>query len=269
VSFVLRDELALWTSPRTIIGIVPTLDAQIDELYKKPLSEFVSARGSLAKTLKGDEAKQVKALVKPTLVPWAVNQMYWQARPVYHGLAKAGEKLRAAQIAALKGRGNDLKEVSVAHRKAISEAVATATQLAGAHGQYPAADVLGRMLEALSLTDTPPERPGRFTQVLQPAGFEALAGIPLKAGGASKASPPAVEKKLSEKQRVAAERERAVAERERAAAERKQEAAIRQAEGAVVRAKDEEDQARREWDRTRKQREKAERALAELRDFQV
>jgi hypothetical protein len=43
----------------------------------------------------------VKALKKPTLVPWAVNQVYWHARPVYDRLAKSGAALRSAQIAAL------------------------------------------------------------------------------------------------------------------------------------------------------------------------
>jgi hypothetical protein len=59
---------------------VSALDAKIDDLYKLPLSEFTSARNALAKTLgKDDGAKIVKALEKPTVVPWAVNQVYWRA----------------------------------------------------------------------------------------------------------------------------------------------------------------------------------------------
>ena len=80
------------------------LDAKIDDLYRQPLGEFTGARNALAKTLTGDEAKRVKALAKPTVVPWAVNQVYWRARAAYDRLMKSGERLRKAQIAALEGR---------------------------------------------------------------------------------------------------------------------------------------------------------------------
>ena len=45
------------------------LDAKIDDLYQLGLSEFTSARNALAKSLSGAEAKRVKALPKPTVVP--------------------------------------------------------------------------------------------------------------------------------------------------------------------------------------------------------
>ena len=60
------------------------LDAKIDDLYKLPLGEFTGARNTLAKSLSKDEAKLVKALEKPTGVPWAVNQVYWRARSTCH-----------------------------------------------------------------------------------------------------------------------------------------------------------------------------------------
>jgi hypothetical protein len=80
---------------------VSALDATIDDLYKLPLAEFTGARNALAKSLKGDEAKRVKGREKPTVVPWAVNQVYWRARSTYDRLMKSGAKLREAQIAAL------------------------------------------------------------------------------------------------------------------------------------------------------------------------
>jgi hypothetical protein len=253
---------------------VASVESQIDELYKSSLSDFVKARDALARSLKGqddDAAKQVKALGKPTVVPWAVNQLYWQARPVYHGLVKAGEKLRAAQIAALKGRGRDLKEAAAAHRKAVSDAVATATRLAEAQGQRPAADALGRMLEALSLTETPAERPGRFTELLQPAGFEALAGIPIKSKGAAAAAPPsraavAPGPPRSSKEALRLVEKEASEERERRAAEEKRQERVKQAEILAKQARDAEGKARKEWERAKETLEKAERALAELQE---
>ena len=88
---------------------VSALDAKIDDLYRLPLGEFTGARNALAKSLSKDDAKLVKALEKPTVVPWAVNQVYWRARSTYDRLMKSGEKLRAAQIAALEGRAADVR----------------------------------------------------------------------------------------------------------------------------------------------------------------
>jgi hypothetical protein len=52
-----------------------SLDSRVDELYQLPLDEFTAARNALAKSLKGEEAESVKRLQKPTIVPWAVNQL--------------------------------------------------------------------------------------------------------------------------------------------------------------------------------------------------
>src|SRR5678816_3866478 len=130
---------------------MPPLDSKIDDLYKGPLEEFVAARTALAKTVAGDEAKRVKGLQKPTVVPWAVNQVYWHGRPVYDRLAASGEKLREAQIAALKGKASDVRHATEVHRKAIGEAVAEALRLASGAGVQPNADELTRTLEAVSL----------------------------------------------------------------------------------------------------------------------
>ncbi len=156
------------------------VESSIDDLYKRPLSEFVAERTRLAKTLTGPEAQRVKALKKPTVVPWAVNQVYWHARPVYDRLAKSGAALRSAQVAALSGRPANVRGANEAHRKAISEAVAEGMRLASRADAHPGADELARMFESVSLTPDPPELPGRLVQPFAPPGFEALAGIAIK-----------------------------------------------------------------------------------------
>jgi hypothetical protein len=156
---------------------VAALDDKIDDLYQLPLSEFTSARNALAKSLSGDDAKHLRKLEKPTLVPWAVNQVYWRARSTYDRLMKSGEKLRAAQIAALEGKAADVRAATEAQRRAISEAVGEAERLAAAWGAKPGADALARTFESLSLATSAPQPPGRLTDALQPAGFEALLGI--------------------------------------------------------------------------------------------
>src|SRR2546430_1512179 len=79
--------------------VVPAHDAKIDDLYQLPLAEFTDARNALAKTLSGADAKAVRQLAKPTVVAWAVNQVYWRARSAYDAVMKSGERLRKAQVA--------------------------------------------------------------------------------------------------------------------------------------------------------------------------
>jgi hypothetical protein len=153
------------------------LESKIDDLYRNALDEFIPARSALASELKGDDAKRVKALKKPTIVPWAVNQVYWHARPIFDHVQRSGADLRRAQIAALEGRTADVHGAADAHRKAIAAAVDRAMTLAGAAQMNPNRDAVARTFEALSLASAPQESPGRLTQPLQPGGFELLAGV--------------------------------------------------------------------------------------------
>ncbi len=150
-----------------------SLEADIDDLYKGPLGEFTAARNALAKTLSGDDVKRVKALTKPTIVPWTVNQLYWRVRHTYARLMAAGEALRAAQIAALEGKTSRLAKAAEAHKTALASAVKEAVKLAGQDGARPNPDEVGRTLESLSLAAERPAHPGRLTEIVAPAGFEA------------------------------------------------------------------------------------------------
>ena len=251
-----------------------SLDGKIDDLYQQPLDAFVTARNALAKTLTGDEAKRVRALVKPTVVPWAVNQVYWQARPTYDKLIKSGERLRAAQIASLEGRrGADVREAGDAHRSALADAVKAAERIAAAADANPPTDTLMRTFETLSLASEPPEPPGRLTKPLQPSGFEALAGVtpaarpaagagaralpPREGSGSARASSRSPEPARSESDR---RKERAAEE-----AARKREAAIKVAAAALARAEAAEQLARTEWERSHDKLLEARQALTHLK----
>ena len=239
-------------------------DSKIDDLYKGPLGEFVARRAALAKTLAGDEAKRVKGLQKPTVVPWAVNQVYWHARPVYDRLAASGDKLRAAQIAALKGKANDVRHATEAHRKAVRDAVAEALRLASGGGAHPSADELTKSLEAVSLARNLPEQPGRLTKALQPAGFEALAGVPVKAvPRAEPAAPPSAPKPYLVAKTTAVAPGREIADRrKKEAEERRRKKAAERAEETVTRARAVEARARAEWERAKQALAAAELALS-------
>jgi hypothetical protein len=255
---------------------VSALDTKIDDLYHLPLGEFTAARNALAKSLAGDEAKRVKALEKPTVVPWAVNQVYWRARSTYDRLMKSGEKLRAAQIAALEGRAADVRAATEAHRRAITDAVAEAERLSAASGAKPGVDALARTFESLSLATSAPQAPGRLTDALQPAGFEALLGITPSdvrstkseaRSGRLELAKPNVERRTPKDERrtkaaaLAAERESA-----RLAAERqKYDAAVKAAEAELARVQRAEQNARETWERAHDDLLAARQALSDLR----
>jgi len=154
-----------------------SLDDRIDALYQLPPGEFTAARTALAKSLSGAEAAAVKALKKPASVPWAVNQLYWRDRKTFQHLMDAGRALRSAQVAAIEGRRADVRKAAEMHRAAVSAAASRAAALARDARISAAPEPLARMLEAISLAKDAPARPGRFTEVLHPAAFEALAGV--------------------------------------------------------------------------------------------
>lgn len=242
---------------------MPSFDAEIDELYKAPLQQFVQLRTALSKRLTGADVQRVKALPKPTVVPWAVNQLYWWARPVYNRLTASGERLRAAQIAGLEGRQADVHRAAEAHRQALAEAVKQATSLASRAGAHPNPDALTQTLEALSLTGGTDDAPGRLTKPLQPAGFEALAGVTLRTPRPGDQSARAGATKTTRSSRPSPEEQRQA--RAAAAAERRQAAAVREAESDLKKAQAAEMRAREAWERTRDEVEKAERELAQVR----
>jgi hypothetical protein len=225
---------------------VSSLDSQIDDLYRLPLSEFTAARNALVKTQRGADATRVRTLAKPTVVAWAVNQVYWQTRATFDRLMKAGDALRRAQLAALAGKHADLRSASEAHRRALADAVKEAERLAAATGSHPAPDALMRTFEALSLAKEAPAQPGRLADALQPAGFEALAGVTpqvrLKPDTTPATSPPSATSAVrgvrlqADHERKEAKR-RAAEDKKRAAEEKKRAAAVKKAEAELERVR--------------------------------
>jgi hypothetical protein len=269
-----------------------TSDEAIDELYQAPLNEFTAKRNALVKTLRGADATNVRKLEKPSIVAWAVNQVYWNARPLYDRVIKSGERLRRAQIAALEGKGADVRGATEAHRHAVAEAVTQAERFATASGSRPGRDAVMRTFEAISLAAEPPNQPGRLTEALQPAGFEALTGItptraavptdhdrrePERAPSTRERGPASGDrdetggKKTSarlarEKKIERARRDQEAAEARRQAAEDKRhQAEIRKLEAAIEHAKATEARARAEWERARDALREAEERLKSVR----
>jgi hypothetical protein len=168
------------------------IEGDLDALFKLPLAEFTAARNALAARLKqagsNAEAQQVKALVKPSVSAWAVNQLYWKHRAEFENLIAAGERLGRAHAAQLSGKGADTTGPLAARREALAVLARLAAQALRDSGHNASPDTMRRIattLEALStyspLAHAP--SPGRLTDDIDPPGFESLAALLMPGGG--------------------------------------------------------------------------------------
>src|SRR6185436_8887237 len=87
------------------------LEDEVDALFKLPLAEFTGARNNLAARLKregrANDSNRVKALAKPSLSAWAVNQLHWKHREAFDRLLVTSQRFRQASHTA--GRIADLR----------------------------------------------------------------------------------------------------------------------------------------------------------------
>ena len=198
-----------------------SLEDELDRLYGLPLNEFTAARDEIAKRLRGEGerelADEVKALRKPTVAVWLVNQLAREREIDVKRLLKAGEALGKAQASA-KGFG----EARHNEQEALGR-LASAAREAGVGPQ--AADRAVQSLRAASLTEEGRDllKRGRLTEELEPPGFDALVGIPTPPRKPKRKAPvrknPQLEKAQERVKKLRAEAERA-ASHATAAAER-------------------------------------------------
>ena len=255
------------------------LDSDIDRLYQGPLDAFIDARNALAKASK---VAAVKALVKPSLPAWAVNQLHWHQRGLVDRLLAASEAVRAEHQRSLAGEKAAIAGAEQTHREVLREAVAAAKDVLTAGGHALTPGTLDAVRDTLSALPSP-EANGRLTRPLTPRGLDALAGLvlaarpgPIAAPGAPAprppatpaAKPPAADDDTARK-RQAREAEKAAREREARrktadAALAKARQALAQADEAVERA--ERDLAARQAERVtaRDQLKRAQRLVEEL-----
>ena len=152
------------------------LAGQIDRLYQLPLDEFTAARNALAKE-SGAAGAEIRALQKPPVAAWAINQVYWRGRPAFHAFNASAAALRAAHTGVVSGKRADLRAAGKAHEEAL-EAVAKAALAILRDAGQPATDATKQaILTTLRALPASSDPPGRLTQVLQPTGFELLAGL--------------------------------------------------------------------------------------------
>jgi hypothetical protein len=151
------------------------IDTEIDRLYQLPPDEFTAARNALAKDAGADRA-EVRALAKPPLAAWAVNQIYWKQRNVYEALIAASNELRKLHKAVLSGRQADIRDAGRAHDAAVEAALKAALGILRDES-HPATDATRQAIMTTLRALPADDPPGRLTRTLQPGGFEMLAGL--------------------------------------------------------------------------------------------
>jgi hypothetical protein len=201
--------------------VADLVDEAAEALYSAPVSAFVAERKRLAAEAKaaGDKAAAaaIGKLAKPSVSAWVVNTLLREG--ALGALFDAGKRLREGELAA-----------QVDQRAAIAQLRTRAAEIleGDAHAASPA--VIQRItttLLALAATGTfAPDPPGRLLGDRDPPGFEAMAGVELRAVPAPEPAPAAARPALKAVPKVDEERAR----RERAAAAARQIVADRHAE---------------------------------------
>ncbi|MEU6428093.1 hypothetical protein ABZ860_19555 [Microbispora sp. NPDC046973] len=200
-------------------------DEAADRLYGMVPEEFTSARDALAKEAKaaGDAAlaKRIKALRKPTVVAWAVNQASRREGEL-DPLLDLGRRLREAW------RAQDADALAEAGRERtplvarLVRSVREEAEAAG-HPLAAAADLeIEQTLDAAVVDEDAAEqvRRGRLTRPLSYSGFTPAPVVRPAPGPAARERPaPKAERREAEQEREKAERERRIKELEDALAE--------------------------------------------------
>ena len=181
------------------------LEQRIDVLYAAVLGAFTGERDALAAGLKAEGdlegTKRVKALRKPVVTAWVVNQLARRDPEGIRELLALGGRLRAAQGGAISGGDVDaLREALHERRRLVASlakgaaelaapAVATATQLGEITATLEAAAADEQAGEAV--------RAGRLTKPLKPpTSFGGPVGLQVLEGGRDRsADGPAASRK--------------------------------------------------------------------------
>jgi succinate dehydrogenase/fumarate reductase flavoprotein subunit len=142
---------------------------EIDRLYSLPLEEFTRERDELAKRLRkdgdADAAAAVKALKKPSVAAWAVNQVQRDRPEEVRELIEVTEELhRVYAKLSSAGARERLEEAAEIQRRLIQSLVRCAKQLLEAGGHGASDETLTKVadtLRAAALDEEVREQVGR------------------------------------------------------------------------------------------------------------
>jgi len=168
------------------------VDEAAERLYGLPLDEFTAARNAAAKELRDRglraEADEVKALPKPSVAAWAVNQL---TRRRHADLDEFLETAAAARDAQL-GGGSGAREAVKELRDALERLVHAASEELGGEASEAVVTRIRQSLEAAAVDDDAAReiKRGRLAKELEPAGFGTLAAHAKPRGKAARQQRP-------------------------------------------------------------------------------
>ena len=245
---------------------------RLDRLYELSPENFISERDELAKQLKAEgdaeRAKQVKALRRPSVAAWAINQAARSNPKDVEQLLAVGRELGEAQRRALSSKGGgDLKALGSRRRAAVDKLTKLAAAALDDAGKSSASH-LDQIRNTLTAASADPEvgelvRAGRLDRERDAAtDFGDVFGSALE-------TTPAKEKAADDTAEIdAAERAAQHARREADQAAAKAERARQAADEARAQADRKDDaaaEAEQHAAQARKDAQKAERALERLK----
>ena len=239
------------------------LERETDRLYGLSLKEFVPERDELAKRVRaeGDRglAADIKALRKPSVAAWVVDQLARERELDVQRLLNAGAALAEAQA------GGDSPETFTEARREEQRAL---ERLAGAARETIAREGIGaatlervvQTLRAASLTSEGREllKRGRLSEELEPPGFEAISAL---GGAATRPQRRTKTQPKSDRGKALAVARRDV--KEARSRERELAQAVREAEREAERAQKAADERREAATKARAQVEEASEARRE------
>jgi chromosome segregation ATPase len=120
-----------------------------NQLYAKPLDDFVGARTTAAKEAAASDkelAAAVRALPKPSVAAWAVNMLAVHQPDVLAQLTELGGRMRAAQASL---DAASLRDLGRERRTSLSAAVETARSVAQENGRAISDAMAGDVEETL------------------------------------------------------------------------------------------------------------------------
>ncbi len=135
-----------------------SFDAAGTELYGLDLAQFIPARDDVVRTLKaaGDDAsaRQVKALKKPSLAAWALNQLVREDRVQVDALLALGGELRVAQTSLA---GDELRALTGQRVRVVRALAHRTADIAAAAGHLLSNTVFDQVARSLDAALTDPD----------------------------------------------------------------------------------------------------------------
>lgn len=152
--------------------------ADVDGLFTLPVEDFTAARNALAKRFdkegRSEEASEVKALKKPKLSAWAINQLAHGHTSLLEELVSVSREMAAATEA------GEMRTASIKRQRLVSQLRDRAGSILEQGGHAAAANTLHEVTQTLLATSdedlAEAVLQGRLSEPLRSSGFFFLAG---------------------------------------------------------------------------------------------